>query len=97
MKTNTADSDRNELLGKLTEDGRRLFDRLQNNLTVLCSSSDEELQKRGAELDEMFGGQVNDPEHQRDESRREQDKLDCQGREAFAAEYAETQIKNMVV
>lgn len=46
---------------------------------------------------DVFGGEQNNPEEYRGYARRTQDNLDRQGREAFAAEYAETQIKNLSV
>ena len=86
---------------KLTEEGRKQFDRMQENLILIISATDTELAGRLTErneMAEMFGGECGKPldcEGWREEPRNTQDKLDRQGREAFAAEYAETQIKNL--
>jgi endo-alpha-1,4-polygalactosaminidase (GH114 family) len=85
----------------LTEEGCEQFDRMQENLTSIISATDAELEPRLAErneMAEMFGGECGKPldcEGWREESRNTQDKLNRQGREVFAAEYAETQIKNL--
>jgi hypothetical protein len=84
----------------LTEEARKQFDRMQENLTSIISATDADLESRlreRNEMAEMFGGECGKPldcEGWREESRNTQDQLDRQGREAFAAEYAETQIKN---
>ena len=78
---------------KLKEDGRKSYDQMQKNLSWQTSRSDEEI-KADQSLYDMFGN--DDPEEYRASARREQDKLDRQGREAYAKEYAENQIKNMI-
>lgn len=83
-----------EMIEKLQEDGRRSYDRLQRNLTLYVGMSDEDIKTNPDPMAAMFGGQPTDPEEIRESARRTQDKLDRQGREAFAAEYAENQIKN---
>lgn len=92
-----------ELMEKQKQYGRILHDKMQKNLSSVTSATDAQLQGRIAERNEMasmFGGEVGNPldcEGWRQESRETQDKLDRQGREAFAQEYAETQMKNLSV
>lgn len=82
------------LIETLKEKGRAEFDFMQANLTSVIAATDEELAPRLAERNEVFGGEV-DCEGWRAEARRTQDDLYRQGRQAFAVEYAETQIKNL--
>lgn len=90
-------TDREQLIEKLKEDGRRSYDQMQKNLTWQASRTDDEIKSDNDPLADIFGDYRNDPEGYRDQARRTQDKLDRQGRDAYAQEYAETQIKNLVV
>lgn len=78
------------------KEGRNYFDRLQKNLTSIITSTDVELTPRleaRNEMASMFGGECGQPldcEGLREESRKMQDDLDRQGREAFAREYADS-------
>lgn len=88
-------------INNLKEDGRKQYDLIQKNLTSVTTAPDEDLAPRLAERNEMaamFGGECGQPldcEGWREEARKTQDQLDRQGREAFAEEYAATQIKNL--
>ena len=80
---------------KETQAGRKLYDTMQENLSWQTSRTDEDIKADKDPLADVFGDFRNDPEGYRDQARRTQDKLDQQGREAFAVEHAETQIKNL--
>jgi hypothetical protein len=55
--------------------------------------TDADLKGRANQETEMFG--PTDPETIRENARRVQDSLDRQGRDAYAEEYAATQILNL--
>lgn len=88
--------ERTQILEKLKEDGRRQYDAAQVNLSWQTSRTDEDITQNINPLAEMFGGMDESPEEYRARARRDQDKLDRQGREAYASEYAETQILNLL-
>ena len=81
------------ILRKLKKDGRRQFPKLQSNCSAIVQMSDSELAPRVKVEAEMFGAEV-DAEAIRANARYVQDKLDRQGVEAYALEYAKDQIKN---
>lgn len=81
----------------LRENGRRLFDTMQQNLSWQTSRTDEDIKANPDPMADVFGNEQNDPEQYRDYARRTQDSLYRQGREAFAQEYAENQVKNLAV
>ena len=85
----------NQQIETLKENGRSLFDTMQKNLSWQTSRTDEDIAANPDPMAEVFGNEKNDPEEYRAYARRTQDKLDRQGREAFAQEYADTQIKNL--
>jgi hypothetical protein len=87
-------SEKQELLHELIQSGRSLFDTMQKNLSWQVSRTDEDIAANPDPMDEVFGSET--PEEYRAMARRTQDKLDRQGREAFAEEYAQTQIKNVL-
>ena len=85
-----------EDMERLKENGRKTYDRMQKNLAWMISRTDDDITTSPNPLAEMFGGGLdqNDPEEYRESARRKQDQLDRQGRESFAAEYTDTEIKN---
>jgi hypothetical protein len=95
MKNNM--TDREQQIESLKENGRNLFDTMQKNLSWQTGRTDADITANPDPMAEVFGSEQNDPKEYRAYARRTQDKLDRQGREAFAAEYAETQIKNLTV
>lgn len=90
-------TEREQQLEALKENGRNLFDTMQKNLSWQTSRTDEDIKSNPDPMADVFGNEQNDPEEYRAYARRTQDNLDRQGREAFATEYAETQIKNLTV
>ena len=86
-------TNRETLIEALKEDERKSYDQMQQNLSWQAGRSDRDIEGDRDPLAEIFGDQAN-PEEYRDLARRTQDKLDRQGREAFATEYANDQIKN---
>ena len=81
------------LILELTEHGRQQFDMLQTNLSRLVQMTDAELKSEGDPFAELFNS-PKDPEERREEARNLQDRLDRQGRENYAREYAVNQNAN---
>ena len=81
-------------LNELLELGRRAYDRQQATWSGITSAADEEVlamqREQNQHTAEMFGADTRHPEDVRAEARRQQDRLDRQGREAFARRCAET-------
>lgn len=91
---NEIDKEKAELLAHLRKCGGDLYDRMQKNLSWQVARTDEDILENPDPMAELFGNMADSPEDYRAYARRTQDKLDAQGREAFAEEYANTQIAN---